>query len=128
MVNNINNNPNVFSEITGEHNDKYVAYSYLNQTGTDNNCCCCNWWCSDFASKLAQGIGGIGSAYVSAKYGKQPTTNTNTKPPATGNGGSGSTNPPTTPMSLGKKVLIGGSIVGGLAVVITIIAVSRKKK
>ena len=137
MVNNIDNNPNVFSQITGENNGKYVAYSYLNQDGTDpnaNGSCCCSWWCSDFASKLAQGFGGIGAAYVTAKYGNpkgnngNPKGNNGNKPPATTPPTGGGTTTPAPPMSLGKKVLIGGGIVGGLAVIITIIVVARKNK
>ena len=134
MVNNIDNNPNVFSQITGENNGKYVAYSYLNQDGTDPNAngSCCSWWCSDFASKLAQGFGGIGAAYVTAKYGN-PKANNGNKTPATTPPTGGGTTPPagggtTPPMSLGKKVLIGGGIVGGIAVLITIIVVARKNK
>lgn len=127
MVNNIDNNPNVFSKITGEANNKYVAYSYLNQTGdpsVDNTCnCATNWWCTDFAGNLGTAIGGIGSALVTAKFGKAPANNTKKTTPAE----NADTNVPV-PMSTGEKVLIGGAVVGGIAVIITIFVVMKKKK
>ena len=99
----------------------------MNQDGSSSSCCDSSFLCSDFVSNVIDAAKGIGTAYVESKYGVgTKPAGVGQKPTSSGGTTGGGTN--TKKMTTSQKVLIGTGIVGGVALIATVIYIVKKKK